>query len=98
MAGGDPAFDCAAAGGCLQTLDFSPLEPESTEYKFYLRDVGFVLAIAMEDGEPTGELEQLVCIGDSLDVLQDPACGIEDVDELLEELCKLSPDAFCEDD
>ena len=56
-----------------------------------------VLAVGLEDGEITGEREELVCLGDSLDVLVDPDCGIADVDLLLDELCKLSPDAFCED-
>jgi hypothetical protein len=46
----------------------------------------------MEDGEVV-EREERVCGGDSLEVLND--CGIADVDALLEELCKISPDAFC---
>ena len=51
----------------------------------------------MEDGDLTGEREDLVCVGDSLDVLtDDPDCGITDPEVLLEELCKLSPAAFCE--
>ncbi len=51
----------------------------------------------MEDGEITGEREELVCVGQSLDVLSDnPDCGIGDPEALLEELCKLSPDAFCD--
>jgi hypothetical protein len=49
----------------------------------------------MEDGEITGEREELVCVGDSLDVLDDPACGIEDPAALREELCAQSA-AFCE--
>lgn len=96
--GGDNlAFPCSP-DLCLQTFDFAPVEPESTEYKYYIPGIGFVLAVGMEDGELTGEREELTCIGDSLDVLSDdPACGIGDPDALLEELCKLSPDAFCED-
>ncbi|MBT3059010.1 MAG: hypothetical protein G8D61_00015 [gamma proteobacterium symbiont of Ctena orbiculata] len=89
-------FPCADAGGCLMTYDFAPLEPESTEFKYYIPGIGFVLAEAMEDGELTGETEQLVCVGDSLDILQDPACEIEDPEELLEELCEYAPDAFCD--
>lgn len=89
-------FPCAEAGGCLKTFDFAPLDPESTEYKYYLPGVGFVLAVAMEDGVPTGEREELVCVGNSLDILQEPECEIQDPDELLEELCELSPDAFCD--
>ncbi len=84
---------------CLQTFDFAPVDPESTEYKYYLPDIGFVLAVAMEDGELTGEREELMCLGDSLDVLSDdPYCGIADPELLLEELCALSPGVFCSDD
>ena len=93
--GGDnEAFPCSP-DMCLKTLEFSPLEPESAEFKYYLPGTGFVLAVAMEDGEITGEREELVCIGDSLDVLGDPACGVADPHALLEELCAQSS-AFCD--
>jgi len=98
--GGDnpnPKYACAP-DKCLQTFDFAPVDPESTEYKYYLPDTGFVLAVAMEDGEITGEREVLMCLGDSLDVLtDDPDCEIADPELLLEELCALSPDTFCVD-
>jgi len=90
------AFPCA--GDCLKTFDFSPLDPESTEFKYYLSGVGFVLAEAMEDGILTGEREELVCVGDSLEILEDDACGIDDPEALLDKLCELSPTAFCDDD
>jgi hypothetical protein len=93
--GGDNAVFPCAPNMCLKTFDFSPLEPESTEYKYYLPGTGFVLAVALEDGEITGEREELVCVGDSLDVLGDPACEIADPVALREELCSRSP-AFCE--
>jgi hypothetical protein len=94
--GGDnPAFPCSP-DLCLKTYDFAPLDPASTEFKYWLPGTGFVLAVSMEDGELTGEREELVCVGESLDILQDPNCEITDPDGLLEELCKLSPDAFCE--
>jgi hypothetical protein len=89
-------YPCADAGGCLMTYDFAPLEPESSEFKYYIPGVGFVLAEAMEDGDLSGETEQLVCVGDSLDILEDPACEINDPEELLEALCKIAPDAFCD--
>jgi hypothetical protein len=89
-------FPCSENGGCLMTYDFSPLAPEATEFKYYIPGVGFVLAQAMENGEMTGERETLECAGDSLDVLQQPECGIADPEELLETLCELSPDTFCE--
>lgn len=95
--GGDnPAFPCSP-DLCLKTFDFAPLEPESTEFKYYLPGTGFVLAAAMEDGELTGEREELVCIGDTLEILEDPACEIADPEALQEELCKLAPETFCED-
>lgn len=94
--GGDnPAFPCAPAG-CLKTLETNPLEPEASEFKYYRAGVGFVLAVPFEDGELTGEREELVCAGDSLDILTAPACGIEDPDQLLEVLCLQAPHAFCE--
>jgi hypothetical protein len=95
--GGDNGLFPCYPDGCLKTFDFAPIEPEATEFKYYKPGTGFVLAVAMEDGEITGEREELVCIGDSLNVLSDdPDCGIGDPEALLEELCKLSPDAFCD--
>ena len=89
-------FPCAP-DGCLKTFDFAPIDPESTEFKYYIPGVGFILAVAMEDGELTGEREELVCVGDSLDVLTDnPDCGIAEPETMLEELCKLAPTVFCE--
>ncbi len=97
--GGDnpnPKYACDT-DKCLQTFDFAPVEPESTEYKYYLPGIGFVLAVAMEDGEITGEREVLMCLGETLDVLtDDPDCEIADPELLLEELCALSPDTFCD--
>jgi len=94
----NPDFSCDTSAGCLQTFDFAPIDPESTEFKYYVEGLGFVLAVAMEDGEFTGEREELLCVGDSLDVLSEMDCGIENAELLLEELCALSPDAFCSDD
>jgi len=93
--GENPAFPCA--GTCLETYDSAALEPDASEFKYYLPGVGFVLAVGLEDGEITGEREELVCTGDSLDILADDDCGIEDPEELLEDLCELHS-AFCEDD
>ena len=95
--GGDnESFPCD--GNCLMTQDSSPLEPETTEYKYYLPGIGFVLAVSLEDGEIEEDgREELVCSGDSLDILNDEDCGIEDPQELLEELCDLH-DELCEDD
>ncbi len=94
--GENPALSCADAGGCLKTLDSAPLDPESTEYKYYLSGVGFVVALSLEDGELTGEREELVCYGDSLDIIYSAECGIELPEELFEELCELNAEAFCD--
>lgn len=91
-----PEFDCAMNGGCVKTEEFIPPEPESGEFKYFLSGVGFVLGVSLEDGVPDGERDELLCVGGSLDVLDEAACGIADPDALREELCRLS-DAFCED-
>ena len=60
---------------------------------------GFVLAVKLdEDDQPTGEREEVSCIGDSLEILDDPACGIADPDALREQLCIWAPTALCGDD
>lgn len=92
--GENPAFSCAPEG-CVKTLERSAPEPDASEFKYYLPGTGFVLAVAMEDGEITGEREELVCIGDSLEMLESAACGIEAPDQLLDVLCQLSPETFC---
>jgi len=95
--GGDgPEFPCGTTA-CQKTFEYGPLEPDASEFKYYLPGTGFVLGVSMEDEQVTGERDELLCAGDSLDVLDDAACGIDDVEALLDELCKLSPDAFCED-
>lgn len=86
-------FPCAP-DGCLKTFDQAPLDPESTEFKYYLPGIGFVLAEALEDGVFTGEREELVCVGDSLEILSQPACQIANPEELLEDLCDLASQ-FC---
>jgi hypothetical protein len=93
--GGDNATFPCRPDMCLKTLEFAPLEPESHEFKYYLPGTGFVLAVAFEDGMFTGEREELVCVGESLDVLDDAACDLADAGALREELCALSAE-FCE--
>ncbi|MGB5256004.1 MAG: hypothetical protein WBN07_14765 [Woeseiaceae bacterium] len=86
-------------GNCVKTEEFIPPEPGSGEFKYFKAGTGFVLGVALEDGAPTGERDEVLCVGDSLDVLDDdPSCGIDNADELLELLCELSPIAFCGDD
>ena len=95
--GGDvEAFPCN--GGCLQTFEVNPHDPGEAEYKYYLPGTGFVLATKLADGEPTGEREEVTCSGESLDVLEEPSCGIDDSEALLEALCTWSPEALCFDD
>jgi hypothetical protein len=97
--GENPNFGCE--GACVKTEEFIPPEPESGEFKYFKASEGgvpggFVLGVALEEGEPTGERDEVLCIGDSLDVLSHPACGIDDVAGLREQLCELSPIAFCD--
>lgn len=99
--GENPYFRCDdnPNGNCVKTEEFIPPEPESGEFKYFKAGTGFVLGVALEDGEPTGERDEMLCVGDSLAVLEDdPNCGIDDAGELLELLCELSPIAFCADD
>jgi hypothetical protein len=96
--GGDVvAYPCG--GNCLQTYEVNPRDPGEAEYKYYLPGTGFVLATKLdEDGEPTGEREEVSCIGDSLDVLNDASCGIADPEALFDALCAWAPEALCTDD
>lgn len=96
----NPLFACGEAmeGECIQTFDSSALDPDSTEFKYYRAGVGFVLAVSMDDGEFDGEREELLCAGESLDILN--SCGegedqLQDVPALLVKLCELAPQAFC---
>ncbi len=93
--GGDvEAFPCG--GGCLQTFEVNPRDPGQAEFKYYLPGSGFVLATKLEDGEFTGEREEVRCIGDLGAVLV-KECGIADPDALLDAMCAWAPEAFCED-
>ena len=94
--GGDvEAFPCN--GTCLQTFEVNPRDPGQAEHKYYLPYTGFVLAAKLEDGTPTGEREEVSCIGESIDVINDASCGIEDPEALLDALCAWAPEAFCSD-
>lgn len=48
------AVDCGA--GCLQTLEWNPLESDSFEYKYYKPGVGMVQEVSLENPEDTVEL------------------------------------------
>ena len=78
-------------GECVKTEEFIPPEPSDGEYKYFIAGIGFVLGVALEDGEPTGEREELLCTGPSLKgVFKECEIGKDTRDEL----CDLS-DAFC---
>ena len=94
--GENPSFSCAAAGGCLKTLERAALEPEASEFKYYLPGIGFVLAVSLEDGDLTGEREELVCVGDSLEILKNASCRLQNPKKLFDKLCELSPSVFCQ--
>ena len=42
--------------GVLMTKDYTPLQPEILEHKFYARGVGMVLALAISGGSDREEL------------------------------------------
>ena len=44
----------------VKTLDFTPIEPDETENKYYAPNVGVILEVGFEDGDPTGERVELV--------------------------------------
>ena len=88
----DPGGRFICNGQCVKTEEFIPPEPGAGEYKYFIAGIGFVLGVALEDGVPTGERDELLCTGESLDVL--PDCGISE--ETVDLLCELSPVAFCD--
>jgi hypothetical protein len=55
-----PGGACVAS--CLQTLDFTPLEPGVEEHKFYAPGIGLIVEINVEDGERL-ELVEFVGVG-----------------------------------
>ncbi len=91
--GENPNFPCG--GNCVKTEEFIPPEPDAGEFKYFIAGTGFVLGVSLEDGFPTGERDEVLCIGQSLDVLDNPDCDIGNTEDLLAQLCKLSPIAFC---
>ncbi len=44
----DSGFECN--GGCLETLEWTPLEPDSQETKVYLPGTGLILEVDLEEG------------------------------------------------
>jgi hypothetical protein len=92
--GENPNFTCN--GNCIKTEEFIPPEPAAGEFKYFLPGTGFVLGVALENGFPNGERDEVLCVGDSLDVLNDPQCGIEDPVGLRDKLCELSQVGFCD--
>lgn len=52
-----PAASCD--GDCLQTRDFTPLEPDGQENKYYAPGVGLILEVDTESGERAAELVQM---------------------------------------
>ena len=99
--GGDVSNEniaCDPNGGCLKTFELNPRDPGTAEYKYYLPGTGFVLAVKIdEDRNPIGEREEVTCVGDSLDVLDDKSCGIADPDALKAALCFWAP-TLCTDE
>jgi len=50
-----PGFSCA--GDCVLTRDFSPLEPDVEEHKYYAPGVGVIKEVGFEDGVRTEVVE-----------------------------------------
>ncbi len=95
-------YSCAG-DQCLGTRDTDPLGPDESELKFYKPGVGFVLALDFEDGEFTGEREELLCDFETLGdfyAMGQAACGFSamEFEEITEDLCEVAPDSFCPDD
>lgn len=89
--GENPAFPCG--GQCVKTEEFIPLEPEAGEYKYFIAGTGFVLGVGLEDGEVSGQRDEMLCVGESLaEVFAD--CDV--AESTAELLCELSPLAFCD--
>ena len=44
-----PAAACS--GNCLQTRDFTPLEPDANEHKYYAPGIGLIVEIDLDSGE-----------------------------------------------
>lgn len=55
-----PAGSCV--DNCLQTRDFTPLEPDANEHKFYAPGIGLIVEINIEDDERV-ELVQFTGVG-----------------------------------
>jgi hypothetical protein len=49
-----PAASCG--GDCLVTLEYTPLEPDSAEHKYYAPGIGMIMELDPETGEPIIEL------------------------------------------
>lgn len=94
--GGDLDYPLACNDNCLKTYEVNPRDPGAAEYKYYRPGTGFVLATKLdENGEPTGEREEVSCVKDSLeDALNAGAeCGIGFPEELLAAICAWAPEA-----
>ncbi|HEY3235590.1 MAG TPA: hypothetical protein VGJ84_12805 [Polyangiaceae bacterium] len=55
-ASADPMYQSYT--GCLKTHDYTPLEPQANETKYYCAGVGVVLSVDLV----TGEREELIAI------------------------------------
>jgi len=49
-----PAASCN--GDCLQTHDFTPIEPDVNEFKFYAPGIGVIVAYDVEESDVREEL------------------------------------------
>lgn len=49
----EAAQGASCTATCLQTLDFTPIEPDAREHKFYAPGVGMIVTVNLESGERT---------------------------------------------
>ena len=49
-----PAVSCD--GTCIQTLDYTPLEPDAREHKFYAPGIGVIVELNVDEPDDRGEL------------------------------------------
>ena len=63
----------ATFGGCLKTKDFTPLEPDQVEHKYYAPGIGFVRSVQVRGGNEVMELVRMTLAPDAfVDTIDNP--------------------------
>ena len=67
------AVPYATFGGCLKTRDFTALEPDQVEHKYYAPGIGFVRSVQVRGGNEVMELVRMTMPPDAfVDVIDNP--------------------------